>query len=422
MLTARKTSKFLFTADKEAASYMPINLKAVLARIGVSQEQWARAVKQGRGRVRGKPLSVSAVAQILNWNVWPRLTDKADIKRQTEEFLRARDVPDEIIRTVWQEDIYDDARHMKPAGYHWRSNKPVPVESEIPHLEVEMLTTAARKHFEIFRDPFVDDVQSPDDVFLSAEQRYIREAMYTTAKHGGFLAIVGESGAGKTTLRRDLLDRIAREKLPVVPIMLEVFDKGKASAASISEAIVRQLSPHQKLRQKLEGQARQVRDVLTGSSRAGNSHVLIIEEAHDLQISALKQLKRFWELEDGFKKLLAIVLLGQPELKGMLDERVNYEAREVIRRCEVAELMPLNGNLEEYIALKLKRIAKKTTDVFAKDAFDAMRTRLTMKRRGSDSPISMLYPLVVNNLITRAMNLCADMGVEKIDAEVVKGV
>jgi type II secretory pathway predicted ATPase ExeA len=43
--------------------------------------------------------------------------------------------------------------------------------------------------------------------------------------------------------------------------------------------------------------------ILTNSSRAGYSHVLMIEEAHDLAVTTLKYLKRFWELEDGYKKL-----------------------------------------------------------------------------------------------------------------------
>jgi len=419
MLTARATQKHLTTAEKEAPSYMPINLKGVLARVGVSQEQWANSITQTGGSAKGKPLSVTAAAQILNWNIWPKLTSKEHIKQQTEDMLRGMAVAEEIIRTIWKVDIYDEARHMHPVGAH-KKRAPEHV-TEVPPMEVEMLSTAARKHFEVFRDPFVDDVQSPDDVFLSSEQRYIREAMYSTAKHGGILAIVGESGSGKTTLRRDLLDRITRENLPIVPIQPRTIDKGRLTAGAICEAIIRDLS-QETPRQSLEGKARQVENILRGSSRAGNSHVLLIEEAHDLTVATLKYLKRFWELEDGFKKLLAILLVGQPELKGMLDERVNYAAREFIRRCEVAELLPLNGNLEEYIALKLKRIGKKNTDVFAKDAFDAMRTRLTMKRRGSDGTISMLYPLVVNNLITKAMNLCADMGVEKIDAEVIKGV
>ena len=423
MLTARATKKYLTTANKEAPSYMPIHLKGVLASIGISQEQWANSVTQTKGRVQGKPLSHTAAAQILNWNIWPKLTERDHLKRQTESILRGANVPDVLIRTVWDEDLYDENRHKHPLGVHATSGKRKHQPDHEPvHLEVEMLTTAAKKRFEIFRDPFVEDVQSPDDVFLSSDQRYIREAMYSTAKHGGFLAVVGESGSGKTTLRRDLLERIAREKLQVAVIQPRAFDKAALTASSICEAIVRDLSPQQKLRQTLEGKARQAETILMGSGRGGNAHVLLIEEAHDLSLKTLKLLKRFWELEDGFKKLLSIILVGQPELKGMLDARLNYEAREVINRCEIAELMPLNGNLEEYLALKFKRIGKKPGDVFDKDAYDAMRAKLTMRRREGGGVISMLYPLVVNNLVTKAMNACAAAGVDKVDADVIRGI
>lgn len=420
MLTARATKKYLNTTAEEP-TYMPIHLKGVLSSLGISHEDWARSVMQTSGRVKGKPLSLTAASQILNWNIWPKLTDKAHIKAQTESMLRGHGIPDEAIKIIWRIDTEDSHRHVHPTGVHARSGRRQP-DHDIFHLEVEMLSAAAKKHFEIFKDPFVDDVQNADDVFLSSEQRYIREAMYQTAKHGGFLAIIGESGSGKTTLRRDLLDRISRESLQIVAIQPRVIDKGRLTAGLICEAIIRDLS-QQKPRQSLEGKARQVEDILIGSSRSGNAHVLLIEEAHDISVATLKYLKRFWELEDGFRKLLAIILVGQPELKGMLDERMNYEAREVIRRCEIAELRPLNGNLEEYLALKFKRIGKKLTDVFAKDAYDAIRTRLTLRRRGSDGVESMLYPLVVNNLVVKAMNLCAETKAsDKVDAEVIKGI
>ncbi|MEW6330207.1 MAG: AAA family ATPase [Pseudomonadota bacterium] len=416
MLTARAKIE---TARQEIR-YMPINLKGVLARVGISQEQWAGAITQTGTFARGKPLSLAAAAQILNWNQWPKQTPKEHIKRQTEDMLRGMGVPDEVLKTIWREDIYNEFRHMHPVGAHARKKAPL-YQSEVPAMEVEMLSAAAKKHFQMFKDPFIDDVQTSDDVFLSTEQRYIREAMYTTAKHGGFLAIVGESGSGKTTLRRDLLDRISRESLQIVCIQPRTIDKAKLSSGAICEAIIRDLS-QERPRQTLEGKARQVEKILVGSSRAGNSHVLLIEEAHDLSISTLKYLKRFWELEDGFKKLLAIILVGQPELKGMLDERMNYEAREVIRRCEIAELLPLNGNLEEYLELKFRRIGKKLSDVFDKTAYDAIRTRLTVLRRGANKADSMLYPLVVNNLVTKAMNLCAEIRADKINADVVKEI
>lgn len=284
-----------------------------------------------------------------------------------------------------------------------------------------MLSATAKRHFHLFKDPFVDDVQSADDVYLSGEHRYIREAMYHAAKHGGFIAIIGESGAGKTTLRRDLIDRIAREQQPISVIQPRIIDKGRLTAGAICDAIICDVS-QETPKQKLEAKARQIERLLTGSSRAGNRHVLMIEEAHDLSIQTLKYLKRFWELEDGFQKLLAIVLVGQPELKGKLDERQNWEAREVIRRCEIAELQPLNGDLQHYIALKFQRIGKEVGELLEDDAYDALRDRLTLRRRSSGEVLSMLYPLVVNNAITKALNLAAEIGAPKVSAEIIKEV
>lgn len=404
--------------------YMPIRLKVVLADYGIAQTEWGNTIVQTGGRSKGRGISQPTGTQLLNWGIWPKTTPTDVIKSQTEKFLRLQDVPEEVIKTIWEE-LGEDDVYAPPRRGH--TNTPQVVKSPRHQLEednlpeTEMLSAAAKKHFKIFKDPFVDDVQDPDDVFLDADQRYIREAMHQTAKHGGFIAVIGESGAGKTTLRRDLLDRIAREGSDVTVIQPRIIDKGRLTAGAICDAIICDVS-QEALARSLEGKARQIERLLTGSSRSGNAHVLIIEEAHDLTVQTLKYLKRFWELEDGFRKLMAIILIGQPELKNKLDERQNWEAREVIRRCEVAELRPLNGNLEEYLALKFKRIGKTIDELFDKDAFDAIRERLTLRRRGADIGISMLYPLVVNNTVTKALNLTAEIGAPKISAEIIKEV
>jgi type II secretory pathway predicted ATPase ExeA len=187
------------------------------------------------------------------------------------------------------------------------------------------------------------------------------------------------------------------------------------TAGSICESIIKDLQPDAKIPQSLESKARVVIAALKASSSAGNSHVILIEEAHDLTIQCLKYLKRFWELEDGFRKLLSIVLIGQPELKSKLDERRYPEAREFIRRCEVAELVPLGRHLEDYLAFKFKRVGKEVSDLISADACDAMRELLDRKRLG-------VYPLIVNNLVTKAMNTCAEIGEEKVSAEVIRGL
>jgi type II secretory pathway predicted ATPase ExeA len=240
--------------------------------------------------------------------------------------------------------------------------------------------------------------------------------MYQTAKNGGFIAVPGESGSGKTTLRKLLIERIKGQ--PIRLIFPQALDKTRLSTGAICQAIVNDLAPGMKIRSSLEAQARQVQEVLLQSSRADNSHVLVIEEAHDLSIATLKYLKRFYELEDGFKKLLSIVLIGQQELKDKLDEGKHPEAREVIRRCEIAELLPLGADLEKYLAHKLKRIAVDPAAIFSADAYDGIRARLTRTKSGQVH--SQLYPLVVNNLVTRAMNRAAELGIPQVTADLVK--
>jgi type II secretory pathway predicted ATPase ExeA len=283
-----------------------------------------------------------------------------------------------------------------------------------------MLSPAARKHFQIFRDPFIDEIRSSDDIYLAADQRYIREAMYVTARNGGFIAVIGESGAGKSTLRLDLIERVHKESLQVLFIQPRAIDKKRLTARMICEAILADLAPDVSPPQSLERLSRRVEKVLTESYKTGNRHVLMIEESQDLEPRALKHLKRFYELQAGYVKLLSIILVGQPELKNLLDERQHFDLREVIRRCEIAELQPLDGNVRDYLELKLKGAGKRLDEIFTPDAFEAIVARLT--RDSSRGKVSMVYPLVVNNITTKAMNLAASMGEARISADVVKEV
>lgn len=408
--------------------YMTLRLKGVLIRYGITQPALAEAVLQRNG----VPLSSTSISFIVNGGYFPKSTPQEDIKRQTEQYLRSRGVPADEIATIWESDGADELRNVHPVGSHLSRSATAAAmraakgaaklaeirETTIEPVETTMLSPAAKRHFKLFRDPFQEDVAGPDDVFLSSEQRYISEAMFQTAKHGGFLAVAGESGSGKSTLRKMLLDRIKGQ--PIRVIFPRSLDKTRLSTGNICQAIINDLAPGTKFRSSLEGQARQVEDVLMQSARADNSHVLVVEEAHDLSINTLKYLKRFYELEDGFKKLLSIVLIGQPELKDKLDENRYPEAREVIRRCELAELLPLDGDLEKYLAHKFKRAGLELPTLFAADAYDGIRARLT-KSKGSQK-YSQLYPLVVNNLVTKAMNRAAELGIPTISGDLVREI
>lgn len=390
-----------------------LKLKDVLAGLRLQQKTLAKALD----------LSTASVAQLVNHNQWPKSLSADSIKEKVQGFLREHGASQQAIDTAFE--IAEPARctASAPLG-DFQSME------EAMLLRRQGLFPAAKKHFRLFRDPFADDVQSHEDVFVSPDIRYVREAMFQTAKHGGFMAVAGESGAGKSTLRRDLIDRISRESQPIIviePYVLGMEDndqKGKTlKAAHIAEAILNTVAPLENVKRSPEARFRQLHRVLRDSRRAGNSHVLIIEEAHGLSIPTIKHLKRFFELEDGFKKLLSIILIGQTELKLKLSE-TNHEVREVVQRCEVVELAPLDSRLEEYLKFKLGRLGKPLSEVIDASGVEALRAKLTIStnRRDRRDTVSLLYPLAVGNLLTACMNLAADIGVPTVNADVVREV
>ena len=304
-------------------------------------------------------------------------------------------------------------------------------EDENMLLRKATLTQAARQAFGLARDPFNDEIHSADDVFATPDIRYVREAMYQTAAHGGFVAVVGESGAGKSTLREDLADRIQREGRPIMmiePYVLAMEDndiKGKTlKAVHIAEAVLEAVAPGESPKRSPEARFRQIHRALQESAKAGNKHVLVIEEAHGMPLPTLKHLKRFFELKQGFERLLGIVLIGQTELAQKLSEN-NPAVREVVQRCEVVTLQPLtDGKLEGYLKHKFARAGADIAAVLDDSAIDAITERLNQRQRTQRGVVetSLLYPLAVNNLVSAAINQAAELGFDKVDGDMVRGV
>jgi type II secretory pathway predicted ATPase ExeA len=285
--------------------------------------------------------------------------------------------------------------------------------------EVEMISQEAMKYFKIFRNPFIDDIQKDSDIFMSDEHRYIEAAMLDAARHAGFLAVIGEVGSGKSVMRRRVVEQLKKDG-DVCVIFPQMIDKNRVNAASICDAIVMDLS-EQRPRLKLEDKTRQVHKLLLERAKQGFRAVLIVEEAHDLHTSTLKYLKRFYELEDGYRKLLGIILVGQVELKNLFNEQAHIEMREVIRRIQTAEIKGLNGNIKDYLALKFKRVGAKVDDIFEAGAFEALSRRLKTQDR-QNRTISHAYPLIVNNYAARAMNMAYETGEPKVTEAVITAI
>ncbi|MDR0996710.1 MAG: AAA family ATPase [Zoogloeaceae bacterium] len=159
---------------------------------------------------------------------------------------------------------------------------------------------------------------TPDTQFLCATQSH-REAINTLlvalSSGEGFLKIVGEVGTGKTLLCRRLLKTLA----------------GEARTAYIPNP---QLSPDELLLALAEefglsadaaegGNAQRIRTLnaaLLDNAQAGQRVVVLIDEAQALPLESLETLRLLSNLETEKRKLMQIVLFGQPELDTHLND------------------------------------------------------------------------------------------------------
>ncbi|MGE4191817.1 MAG: AAA family ATPase [Pseudodesulfovibrio sp.] len=382
-------------------------LKILMKEVGLSQ----------RALARGLSLSPAAVNEIVNRDNWPKSLDGKKLQANIRKQLREAGASAGRVAALFRSPV-----KRKPSA-------PAEDKEDSMLLARQELFPETKRHFGLVRNPF-GEVTGPEEVFLSADIRYVREAMFLTARKGGFVAVIGESGSGKSTLRKELVDRINREKQAVhiiEPYVLAMEDNDKTGktlkAQHLAEAVLATVAPSEALKSSPEARFRQLHRVLRDSANAGAAHCLIIEEAHGLPVTTLKHLKRFLELEDGFRKLLSIILLGQPELKHKLSES-NAQVREVVQRCEKIELRPMNGSLPEYIKFRFARVEADSEKIITADAVEALRSKLTgaTSRSGVNDSVSLVYPLAVGNLVVAAMNLAANVGSPQVTPEIVAEV
>ena len=181
---------------------------------------------------------------------------------------------------------------------------------------------------------------APDPRYLYMSKRH-REALahllYGVGGGGGFVLLSGEIGAGKTTVCRCFLEQIPKRcnvayifnpKLTVMELVKSICDEFHVPI---------DLADGQPATVKTYVDA--LNDFLLKTHAVGQNNVLIIDEAQQLSAEVLEQLRLLTNLETNERKLLQIVLIGQPELRTMLD-RPDLEqlAQRVIARFHLQAL------------------------------------------------------------------------------------
>ena len=399
-----------------------LRLKQLLCDCGISRDVFCRQINRGYSS-----LNLCVVHEIFpkkKESFIKRVEAAVAANRQMMSWLKAKGLK---INNIW--DSYQGIKGQNPkdqarrisAGLMAQIEQPAlspgdPLET-ITHKEAELITPKAMRYFKLFRSPFVNDISDVRDIFMSEDHMFLKEMMLDTARYAGFTAVYGEVGSGKSIMRKAVVQELISDGIKVIyPI---IIDKARITPASLIDAIVMDLS-EEKMKRSLEAKTRQALRLLRNRATSGLKQVLIIEEAHLLAERAMKSLKQIYELEDGFSRLTGIILIGQPELKYLLDETKSQGMREVIRRITCAEITGMGADTGRYLAHKFGRINRKPEDIFAPNAFAAIERRLSDKigRRN----VSKAYPLTVNNLCARAMNVAAEMGEEKVTEDLVMSV
>ena len=201
---------------------------------------------------------------------------------------------------------------------------------------------------------------SPDPHYLYLSDNH-REALahliYGVGDQGGFVVLTGEVGTGKTTICRSLLLQVP-DNVDVAFII-----NPKQSINQLLQSIFSELSVPVEQGMTSKDMIDRLNEYLLLAHANGRNTVLIIDEAQNLSAEILEQLRLLTNLETNEKKLLQLVLLGQPELNDML---AKPELRQLAQRVTARyHLPPLNkAEVNAYIQHRLS-VARCHTEIFS---------------------------------------------------------
>lgn len=203
-----------------------------------------------------------------------------------------------------------------------------------------------KEFYHLHEVPF--NVTADPDFFFSSSRHAeaFDHLMYGIKERRGIIVMTGEVGTGKTTLCRTLLNRLDSH------IKTALILNPSFSAIQLLQIIIKDLGIEGNLKNKFA-----LVDALNGfllnETSQGNNVVIIIDEAQNLGIKQLEQIRLLSNLETEKEKLLQIILIGQPELCEKLKLPALRQLNQRITvRCHIPPLQ--RDEIEHYIDHRLK--------------------------------------------------------------------
>jgi len=218
-------------------------------------------------------------------------------------------------------------------------------------------------HFGLKEKPFTI---TPDADFLYLSEKH-RAALamleYGVFEQSGIVVITGEVGAGKTTLVRHLLSTA-----PYGEITIGLVSNVQASLGNLLQWVAIALDLHTGEQELTNMQAfRRLQTYLISEYAQGRRVVLVIDEAQNMSVDSLEELRMLININADKNQLLQIVLVGQPELQSVLEQpRLTQFAQRVTAEYHLDALSL--SETRAYIRSRLHSAGAANTEVFDSDA------------------------------------------------------
>lgn len=244
----------------------------------------------------------------------------------------------------------------------------------------------------------------PHFYFESATHRKALSYLgYGLAQGEGFIVITGDIGAGKTTLVAHLMATVDPSRLTAVKIVsTQVGGDDMLRLAAQSFGLASDGVEKAQLLQRIEA-------FLHGQARAGRRTLLIVDEAQNLPVSAIEELRMLSNFQLGGQSLLQIFLLGQPEFRDLLKSPQLEQLRQRVIATHHLEPM-MAGEVEPYIIHRLSVAGWQGDPAITSQAFAAIYAATAG------------VPRRVNALVSRVLLMGAIEQLHSIDVDVVNAV
>ena len=228
---------------------------------------------------------------------------------------------------------------------------------------------------------------NPRFVYLSKNHREaFAHLLYGIQQRVGFLSLTGEVGTGKTTVLRTLLGQLDESHYRMALIFNPCLD-----SLGLLQVIHQELAiPFDPEGANLVRLYDSLNGFLLQQQEAGKTVVLVIDEAQNLNVAVLEQLRLLSNLETETEKLLQTVLVGQPELDQILERN---DLRQLRQRLVVRYRLGAMDAIDTvaYVKHRLRIAGAKEVDIFSKTA----HAKIYRFSRGT--------PRLVNILCDRAL-------------------